>query len=77
MKMVDETLDARELMCPMPMVKLTKAMRRRVPGQELEMLSDDPGSVEDVPAWSSGTGNELIGTATDDEGYHFIIRKGE
>ncbi len=68
-------VDARGLACPMPVVKTAKAMRAMAPGQVLELMSTDLGSVKDVPAWAQGTGNELV--ATDESGgvFTFYLRK--
>ena len=57
----DETLDCKGLMCPMPIVKLAKKMKELPVGTVLEMISDDVGSKEDVPAWCKRTNNQLVG----------------
>ena len=57
----DETLDCKGLMCPMPIVKLAKKMKEMQVGKVLELICDDIGSKEDVPAWCKSTGNELVG----------------
>ena len=56
----DQTLDARGLLCPMPIVKASKAIRGLRPGQVLKLLATDRGSIADVPAWAADTGNELL-----------------
>ncbi|HJX04184.1 MAG TPA: sulfurtransferase TusA family protein [Thermoplasmata archaeon] len=62
----DATLDAKGLMCPMPIVHLAKKVKEMKSGQILELLADDVGAKEDVPAWCSRTGNQLV--ATEEEG---------
>ncbi len=47
----NDTLDAKGLMCPMPIVKLAKKMKDLKVGEVLELIADDVGSKEDVPAW--------------------------
>ena len=47
-------------MCPMPVVQLAKKIKTVDIGQELELISDDVGSKEDIPAWCQRTGNELV-----------------
>ena len=69
----DETLDARGLMCPMPIVKLAKKVREMQQGQVLELLADDVGAKEDVPAWCNRTGNELVGQEEDGKTIKFYI----
>ena len=70
-------LDARGLLCPMPIVKTAQAMKGLAPGQVLKLLTTDRGSVADVPAWAQSTGNELLEWHEDDGGFVFLVRKGE
>jgi tRNA 2-thiouridine synthesizing protein A len=72
---MDETLDAKGLMCPMPIVKLSKKMKEMPVGKVLELISDDIGSKEDVPAWCKRTGNELVSTKEEGGAYHYYIKK--
>ena len=71
----DETLDSRGLMCPMPIVKLAKKMKELQVGKVVELIADDPGSKEDVPAWTQRTGNELVEMRQDGKIYYFYIKK--
>jgi len=68
------TLDARGLMCPMPIVHLAKKVKEMKSGQVLELLADDVGAKEDVPAWCSRTGNQLVGTEEEGKLLKFYIR---
>ncbi len=68
------TLDARGLMCPMPIVHLAKKVKEMKSGQVLELLADDVGAKEDVPAWCSRTGNQLVGTEEEGKLLRFYIR---
>jgi tRNA 2-thiouridine synthesizing protein A len=70
----DATLDAKGLMCPMPIVQLAKKMKELKSGQILELLADDVGAKEDVPAWCSRTGNQLVGTEEEGKIFKFYIR---
>jgi tRNA 2-thiouridine synthesizing protein A len=71
----DETLDCKGLSCPMPVLKLAKAMKKLDSGKVLELLGTDPGSKVDVPKWCEKTGNEFLGM--EDEGgiNKFYIKK--
>ena len=71
----DETLDAKGLMCPMPIVKLAKKMKEMQVGKVLELISDDVGSKEDVPAWCKRTGNELVEMKQEGNVYYYYIKK--
>ncbi len=74
---VDEVVDARDLMCPMPVLAATKAMRLLEPGQVLKVLATDKGSLSDMPAWAEDSGNELLSAGTEDGVFVFYIRKGD
>ena len=73
----DHTLDARDLQCPMPILKAKKEIQKLDIGQILEVLSNDPGSKEDFPRWANRTGNEFLGVF-DDNGFqrYFVKRLG-
>jgi len=69
------TLDLKGLSCPMPIAKTAQAIRALEPGQLIEALATDPGSVPDFAAWCSSTGNELVDQTEQDGVYRFVIRK--
>jgi tRNA 2-thiouridine synthesizing protein A len=73
---VDEVVDARGLMCPMPILVATKAIRRVEPGQVIKILASDKGALSDIPAWAEDTGNELLASTTEDDVLVFYVRKG-
>jgi tRNA 2-thiouridine synthesizing protein A len=72
---VDAELDARGLLCPMPIVKTAKAMKELAPGQVLKLVATDRGSLADVPAWAEQTGNELVAQHDDGSEFTFYLRK--
>mgnify|MGYP002527130632 CR=1 FL=1 len=45
-------LDVKGLACPLPVLRAKKALKALDPGEELEVLATDPGSVEDFDARS-------------------------
>lgn len=71
----DETLDCRGLMCPMPIVKLARKIKEMQVEKVVELIADDPGSKEDVPAWTQRTGNELVEMRQEGNIFYFYIRK--
>jgi len=68
-------LDARGLSCPMPIVKTAQAIRTIAPGDLIEVLATDPGSVKDFAAWSRTTGNEIVEQTADGGVYRFVLRR--
>ena len=69
-------VDARGLLCPMPVVKTAKAMKELATGQVLKLLSTDRGSVADIPAWAESTGNQLVDWHEEGSELVFYLRKG-
>ncbi|HET8577623.1 MAG TPA: sulfurtransferase TusA family protein [Methylomirabilota bacterium] len=70
-----ETLDCRGLLCPMPIIKLSKAIKTIPVGQVLEMLATDPGSVPDVKAFHAQTGHEIVSSGQEGGVYRFLVRR--
>jgi tRNA 2-thiouridine synthesizing protein A len=70
-----QTVDARGLSCPMPIVKAAQAMKPLPSGVFVELLATDAGSIKDVAAWCRATGNELIEQTSDGAVYRFVIRR--
>jgi tRNA 2-thiouridine synthesizing protein A len=74
---VDQTLDCKGLLCPLPVIRTKQAIDRMAVGQILEMISTDPGSVADMTAWSKRTGHELLEHRKGDGLFQFYIRKAK
>jgi len=64
----DKTLDCLGLYCPMPIVKTAEKFKELKPGEVLEVLSDDKGIKEDMPAWCQTTGHEFLGMEEEEGG---------
>jgi tRNA 2-thiouridine synthesizing protein A len=71
----DVTVDARELMCPMPIMAATRAIRRMQPDEVLKVMATDRGALSDVPAWAESNGHVLLSTQEDAGTLLFWIRK--
>ena len=72
---ITQTIDARGLSCPMPIVKTAQAVKTIPSGASIELVATDAGSVKDVAAWCKATGNELIEQTSDGAVYRFVIRR--
>ncbi|MFP3913139.1 MAG: sulfurtransferase TusA family protein [Desulfobacteraceae bacterium] len=70
----DETLDCRGLSCPMPILKTKKAINKMDSGKIIEVLSTDPGTKNDLPAFAKRGGHEYLGHK-DDEGFARLYLK--
>src|SRR5262249_33451387 len=71
----DKQIDCTGLFCPMPIVKTREAIKQMVPGQVLEMLSDDPASEADMKSWAQITGNDLLSIDRAAAVFRFLVRK--
>ena len=72
---VDKELDARGLNCPLPILKTKKALADMASGQVLKVVSTDCGSVKDMQAFSSQTGNPLLEQSEAGGEYSFFVQK--
>ncbi len=73
--MADNVLDVKGLNCPLPILKTKKALKELAPGDTLEVLTTDPGSVADFQAFCRTTGNELLEHDEDVGVYSFLLQK--
>ena len=73
--MATQRLDATGLNCPLPVLRTKKAIKALNVDDTLEVLSTDPGSAQDMPAFCKATGNELVESGEDGGVFRFLIRK--
>jgi len=71
---IDETLDARGLRCPLPVLLAKRALRRVPPGSVLEVLATDRGVDADFVDLCELTGAILIDSSFVDGVYRFVLR---
>jgi tRNA 2-thiouridine synthesizing protein A len=70
------TVDARGSACPGPLLEAKKGIGKVKVGEILEILSGDPGTRNDIPAWAGKVGHEFLGVVSA-EGYDklYVRRK--
>jgi tRNA 2-thiouridine synthesizing protein A len=71
---VSSTVDARGSACPGPLLEAKKGIGKVRVGEILEIYSNDPGTLKDIPVWSKKVGHEYLGTLKAD-GYDKIFVK--
>jgi tRNA 2-thiouridine synthesizing protein A len=71
----DLELDCKGMNCPLPILKTKKAIDTLTSGQVLKLIATDPGSVNDVNAWSRRTGNALLSSERDGKSFIFYLQK--
>ena len=73
--MADVTVDARNLQCPMPVLKISQAMKEVDSGATVELIATDRGALSDIPAWAKDMGHSLKEQFEQDSEIHFVVQK--
>lgn len=71
-----EIIDARGLLCPLPVIRLQDAAKNLPPGIEVELIGTDPGILNDVPAWCRINGHRVLETRRCDGEYYVLLTVG-
>ena len=71
----DHHLDCKGVLCPMPVIRISQAIKTIGVGQILEMQTTDPGSRPDMEAWTKQTGHELVGSQEANGVFTFYVRR--
>ncbi len=69
-------LDARRLMCPMPVIRTQNRVEELQAGDELEVVATDRGALNDIPAWCRINGHEVLATEERDGEVVIVVRVG-
>jgi tRNA 2-thiouridine synthesizing protein A len=64
-------VDARGHRCPVPTLRLRRALERAAPGQVVRLLADDPLARIDVPHFCTSQGYRLMSSAADGDSLIF------
>lgn len=67
------TLDAKRMLCPMPVIRTQDKIKTLSTGDVLEVVCTDPGALNDVPAWCRINGHKVLETKTTDDEVVIII----
>ena len=68
-------LDARGLLCPLPVLKARKRLTQLKPGECLTLYADDPAAIVDVPHFCVESGHELLESSSGLDAQTYVIRK--
>lgn len=71
----DQVLDCSGMLCPMPIVKTTKAVKELQSGQVLKIIATDAGFPPDVAAWSRQTGNTVLSSVEEEGKFIVFVQK--
>lgn len=70
------TLDARRLLCPLPVIRVQQAIEHLTAGDTLTVYCTDPGALHDVPAWARIHGHTLLDSHTEGRDYIISLQVG-
>lgn len=66
-------LDARKLLCPMPVIKTQNKIKELTKGDILEVVGTDPGILQDIPAWCRINNHKILSCEEKDREIFFTI----
>jgi tRNA 2-thiouridine synthesizing protein A len=75
MNTCDLEVDARGLMCPLPLLRLKKALAELEPGQIVQVLTTDPAAHLDFGVFVEQAGHQLLSSVPGQQFHTFLIRK--
>lgn len=73
--MSEAVVDARGHRCPVPTLRLRKALEAAAPGEMVRLLADDPMARIDVLHFAGQAGHEVVEAAETGDGFSFRVRK--
>jgi len=71
------TLDVRNMLCPMPVIKTQNKVKQLQVGDELEIMVTDPGALNDIPCWCRMRGHQIISTQQTATDIVILLQVGE
>ncbi|MBL1262848.1 sulfurtransferase TusA family protein [Methylomicrobium sp. RS1] len=71
-----EILNARRLLCPLPVIRTQNKIKEMRPGAHLEVICTDPGVMQDIPAWCRIHGHTVLETHSGNHEYVILIEVG-
>ena len=74
--MSTQRLDARDQLCPLPVIRTQNRIRSLAKGDILEVLCTDPGALHDIPAWCRINGHEVVETINKGEEIVITVKVG-
>jgi len=70
-------LDARRLLCPLPVIRVQDRVREMKTGERLEVFCTDPGAASDIPAWCRINGHRVLELEEERGELRILIQVGE
>ncbi|OGT91921.1 MAG: SirA family protein [Gammaproteobacteria bacterium RIFOXYD12_FULL_61_37] len=70
-------VDARRLLCPLPVIRVQDRAVEMDPGDEIEAICTDPGAMQDIPAWCRVHGHQILEKRKVENEYLIVVRIGD
>lgn len=70
-------IDARGLLCPLPVLRLRKVLMDLPAGARVVLIATDKMAAIDVPHFCAETGHQLISVSEDDGAFRFEVMRGD
>jgi tRNA 2-thiouridine synthesizing protein A len=70
-------VDARRLLCPMPVIRVQNEVKELAVGTQVEAICTDPGALNDIPAWARINGHKILETRSSDNEYIILLEVGD
>ena len=74
--MAKETLNAKRLLCPLPVIRTQDKVKTMDTGDILEVVCTDPGVMQDIPAWCRINGHQVLEADSGDMEYSITLQVG-
>ena len=72
--MNEHILDARNLLCPLPVIRTQNKVKTLADGDILKVICTDPGALSDIPAWCRINGHQVVTTEQQNRELTITIR---
>ena len=76
-KPANHELNARRMLCPMPVIRTQDKVKTLSPGEVLKIYCTDPGVKADIPTWCRINGHRVLDIEERDQEIHVTIEVGE
>lgn len=74
--MAHYSLDAKGLLCPIPVIRTQDRIQELQPGDTLDVYCTDPGATNDIPAWCRINGHLVKEIHQDDREIVITVEVG-
>ena len=75
--MSEYELDARRLLCPLPVIRTQDKVKQLAVGDVLTVTCTDPGVMQDIPTWCRINGHTVLETESGEYEYRIMLEVGE